>query len=102
MLLAQVDISKEWPLAKNFPTLSSLVSSLLPKILIVGGVIFFFIIVITGLGVIMNAGGDEHAAESRKNILTFAIIGFSIMFGAYWILQIINFITGGALGSILG
>jgi len=102
MLLAQVDISQKWPLAKNFPTLSSLVSSLLPKILIIGGVIFFFIIVISGLGMIVTAGGDEHAAESRKNILTFAIIGFSIMFGSYWILQIINFITGGALGSILG
>lgn len=102
MLLADVDISKEWKLAQNFPTLASLVSSILPNALLLGGVICFIIVVITGFGVVTGAGGDEHAAEGRKNILTYAIIGLTIMFGAYWVLQIINFITKGSLGNILG
>lgn len=102
MQLAQVDIGKEWPLAQNFPTLSSLVSSLLPKILIFGGVISFIIVIVAGIGVIAGAGsGDSQATESRKNILLYALIGLIIMFGAYWILQIINFVTGGALQGIL-
>ncbi len=102
MQLAQVDIAKEWPLAQSFPSLSSLVSSLLPKILIFGGVISFIVVIVAGIGVIAGAGsGDSQETENRKQILTYALIGLVIMFGAYWILQIINFITGGALQGIL-
>ncbi|MBI5452351.1 hypothetical protein HY945_02725 [Candidatus Gottesmanbacteria bacterium] len=106
MQLAQntggVDIGKTFPLAQNFPTLGSLVSSLLPKVLIFGGVVAFILVVVAGIGVISAAGGgDSSATENRKNFLLYAIIGLVIMFGAYWILQIINFITGGALSGIL-
>lgn len=100
-ILAQVTIGSTWPLScekGGFCTLSQVVSSLLPKIILIGGVIFFILVVITGVGLIATAGsGDAQGLESRKQFLTYAIIGFMIMFGAYWILQIINFITNGAI-----
>lgn len=108
MQLAQVDIGQEWKLSGapgkgGFSSLAGLVSSLLNPILIAGGIIFFVIIIITGFGVLSGSGsGDSHAAESRKNILTYAVIGFIIMFGAYWILQIVNYVTKGALGGAGG
>src|SRR3989344_5458873 len=108
MELAQIDIGEIWKLSGRtgkggFSSLSDLVSSLLPKVLIFGGIIFFAIIVITGFGIVTKAGSaDAQAMESRKNILTYALIGFIIMFGSYWILQIVNFITGGALGGAGG
>lgn len=91
-----------WRWAQNFGSLADLVSFLLPKILLLGGIIFFILIIIGGLGMIAGAGsGDAHANEGRQKALTYAVVGFIIMIGAYWILQIINYVTGGALGDIL-
>jgi succinate dehydrogenase/fumarate reductase cytochrome b subunit len=107
MQLAQVDIGQNWRLAGGagqggFASLSSLVSSLLPKILLLGGVVAFVLVIIAGIGVISAAGsGDSHGMENRKNFLLYAVIGLVIMFGAFWILQIINFVTGGSLQGIL-
>ena len=100
-LLAQVSIGSAWPLScerGGFCTLSGLVSNLLPKIVLVGGIVFFILVVIAGIGILATAGsGDAQGMENRKTFLTYAIIGFIIMFGAYWIVQIINFITNGAV-----
>lgn len=96
-----VDIEQAFPLARNFPSLASLISFLLPKFLLLGGIVFFILIIIGGIGIISGAGSDDaQAAEGRKKFLTNAVIGFIIMFGAYWILEIINYITGGALRGI--
>lgn len=102
-----VDIEDIWPLAykdnPQFQTLGGIVSFFLPKFLLLGGIVFFILIIIGGIGIISGAGSDDaHATEGRKKFLTNAVIGFIIMFGAYWILQIINFVTGGALKDILG
>jgi hypothetical protein len=105
MYLADVSIESSWPLAKIVPfqTLGGLIGYLLPKALIIGGVICFIVIIITGVGIIATASsGDAHAAESRKNVLTYALVGLIIMLGSYWILQFLNFITKGAFNSILG
>src|SRR4030042_6924596 len=96
-----INICDYWPLCKDeFSSLGSIVSYLLPKIFIVAGVIFFFLIVIAGIGVLSGAGGDDaHAKEKTKNFLTYSLIGFIIIFVSYWILQIINYLTQGALGG---
>lgn len=110
MLLAQggtpiptgVDLWRDWQLAQIFPTLSDFVSHLFPKVLLLAGIIFFILIVVAGIGVISGAGGDDaHAKEQSRAFLTYAVIGFIIIFGSYWILQIINYITGGSLSGIL-
>jgi len=96
-----VDIGEKWPLKENFDNLGSLVSFIVPKILIIGSVVFFVMIVLAGLTMISKAGSaDAQASEKAKNFLTYSILGLIIMFGAYWILQIINYITGGTLGSV--
>ena len=106
MRLAQVDISKVWQLSGEngnggFSSLSDIVSHLLPNILLLGGIISFVIIIVAGIGMISGAGGgDSHGAESKKQALTYAIIGLVTMFGAYWILQIINFVTHGSLSGL--
>src|SRR3989344_1962926 len=96
MQLALVDISKEYAPAKitEFQTLGGFISSFLPKVLIIAGVIFFFLIVLAGFGVISGAGGgDPHAQEKAKGFLTYAVIGFVIIFTSYWIVQLISFAT---------
>lgn len=106
MQLAQINIRDFWGLSGEggkggFSSLSDVISNLLPKVLLLGGLISFIIIIIAGVGIIAGAGsGDAHETENRKNILTYAIIGLVLMFGAYWILQIINFITNGSLQNL--
>lgn len=100
-----VDIGRTFPIAVNNPAFSSVggfVSFFVPIFLLVGGIFCFFIVVITGFGVISNAGGDPHAAENRKMILTYAMIGLIIMFASFWILQILNNLTGKPFGGVFG
>lgn len=98
-----VDIASDWPLAQKFGSLGEIVTVFLPRILLLGSIIAFFLVVLAGVGVIASAGGgDPHATENRQKILTYAIVGLVIMFGSFWVLQLINFITKGALSGILG
>lgn len=100
--LAEVNINTEWQLAKSFPTLGDLVSSFLPKALVIGGIIFFAMVIVAGFNVLGSAGSDDAAQKAKwHQVLTYAAIGLGLMFGAFWILQIINFITGNALNGLL-
>jgi len=70
MQLAQVNITENYAPAKiaEFQTLGGFVSSFLPKVLILAGVIFFFLVVFAGVGVIAGAGSsDAHAKEKSKS-----------------------------------
>lgn len=42
----------------------------------------------------LTSGGDQKAAESAKNTLTYAIAGFIFLAGSYMVLKIIEGITG--------
>lgn len=102
-----IDVCEVWTFCKpgansHFQTLGGIVSFFLPKILLAGAVIFFILIVIAGVGMISGAGGDDaQSKEQSKMFLTYAVIGLILIFGAYWILQVINFIIGGSLNGLL-
>ena len=90
-----VDIGTEfWP-AKTFPTVGSLISTLLPNIYILAGLLLFGLLIFGGFGIIMGAGGDDPKKTGQgKQAVTAALIGFLIIFVSYWIIQIIEVITG--------
>jgi len=75
----------------NNPT--SLISAILPTFYIVAGLILFVYMIVGGFMVI-GSSGDSKKAESGKEAITNAIIGFVIIFASYWIIQIIQIITG--------
>lgn len=100
-----VDIGAIWKFAPavnpNFTSLGSVVSFLLPKLLLLGGVIFFVLVIVAGFSYLQNSGSeDAHALEKWRQILTYGVIGLIIIFGAYWVLQIINFVTYGSFQSL--
>lgn len=96
-----VDIKSCFSPAQKFNNLGDVVNSLSSNVIIIAGVIFFALILIAGFGVITAAGSeDAKALEKNKSFLTYAIIGFVIIFSAFWIVQIINFVTGGSLGGL--
>lgn len=103
-LLAQgVDIGKEFWLRPSqgiagkpeYQTLGGIVSILLKNAYIIAGIVFFFLLLFGGFGIIMGAGGgDPKKTAQGQQAVTSALIGFLIIFASYWIIQIIQVITG--------
>jgi hypothetical protein len=102
--LAQTSV----PIGKEFGSpfgqsvgVGSLVSTVISVSLFLAGTIMLFLLVLGGIGVIAGAGGDnpERAAKGKQAV-TSAIIGFIIIIVAYWIIQIIENITGITILSV--
>lgn len=75
--------------------LGDLVSIIVSNAIIIAGVIMIFLLIFGGISIIMGAGQDNPEAAARgKQAATSAVIGFIIIFAAYWIIQIIEFMTG--------
>ena len=68
-----------------------LVNLLVSNLFVVAGVILFLFVILAGFKFLM---GGQKGAEDAKNILQTALLGFIIMFAAYWIIQIVALLTG--------
>ena len=92
---AQVDIKTSYSLAGVFPDLGKLISVLLFNAYVLAGIIFFLLLLFGGFGVIMGAGNGnpEQTAKGGKAVAA-ALGGFLIIFLSYWIIRIIEVITG--------
>lgn len=96
--LAQIDIGKEF----NSPfgvaggkTLGDLISLILKAAFAISGVLILFLIVFAGFTIIASAGSNNpEGAKKGKDAATAAALGFVIIFVAYWIIRIIELITG--------
>jgi len=64
-------------------------------VLSVGG-IFIIWMIISGIRY-MSAGGDEKAVASARRSLTFAVLGFILVLGAYAILALLDKLLGAGL-----
>lgn len=94
--LAQIDIGKEFGSPYTDPSqIGSLVSTIVSNLYILAGVILLVLIVLGGIAIIAGAGqNDPQKAAAGKKAATMAFIGFLIIFASYWIIQIIESITG--------
>lgn len=79
--------------ASGYATLGGFISSILPNIYIISGIILLFLLLFGGLITIINSDNPE-AQEKGKQTITAAIIGFLLVFGSFWIIQIIQVLTG--------
>jgi uncharacterized membrane protein len=73
-----------------------LVSSLIPNVLMVAGIIFFVMIVFAGFSLIVGAGKDKSPQDAARarSALTYAVAGFLIVITAYFILQMVGAMLG--------
>lgn len=99
-LLAQVNI-KDTPLGDNntlentYPDPTSLVTIIVKNSLTIAGIIMLVLLIAGGFMMIASAGsGDQKKAASAKTMITDAVIGFLVIFLSYFIIQIIEVITG--------
>ena len=72
-----------------------LVGFIVSNLYVLSGVVLFFLIIAAGFGILRGAGsGDKQQTAQGKQAITYAIIGFLIIFASYWIIQLIEAITG--------
>jgi hypothetical protein len=80
---------------KEIGTLGGIISNLLQNIYVLAGILLFVLLIIGGFIFIMGAGQDNpEQAKKGKQALTAALIGFAIIFTSYWIIKIIEILTG--------
>ena len=81
--------------SKGLTGVGTLASISVSNALVIAGIIVLFFFVAGGIGMISGAGQDNpEKAEKSKKTITAAVIGFVVIFAAYWIVQIIGKITG--------
>jgi hypothetical protein len=76
---------------------ATLINLIVRNLFVVSGLILFFMILYAGFKYIE---GGAKGAEEAKNVLTTAAIGFMLMFAAFWVVQIIQVITGAQIGLL--
>lgn len=80
-------------LSKPGLTLGQIISAFLPYIFIIAGLILFGLLIIGGFGLLTSAGNPEKTKSSQGQIIS-ALVGFLIIFLAYWLTQILEIVFG--------
>mgnify|MGYP001603397046 FL=1 len=87
-----IGLGKTGPLQNNL-TLGGIVGAFLPYIFGIAGLILLFYLIWGGFSLMLSKG-DQKAVEAAKGRITTAIIGFVIIFIAYWLVQLLGRILG--------
>ncbi|AKM83111.1 hypothetical protein A2422_03995 [Candidatus Woesebacteria bacterium RIFOXYC1_FULL_31_51] len=71
------------------------ISAIITGAISIAGVILLFLLIMGGIGMIAGAGSDSpEKIEKGKKAVTSALIGFIVVFMSYWIVKLIESITG--------
>ncbi|KKU83620.1 hypothetical protein A2973_02690 [Candidatus Gottesmanbacteria bacterium RIFCSPLOWO2_01_FULL_49_10] len=83
------------PTFATFATFGDLVNVIVRNAYVLAGVISFLLLVFGGFSIIMGAGSsDTKQIEKGKQAMTGAVIGLIIVVTSFWIVQIIEKVTG--------
>ncbi len=90
-----IELQKLSDTYKQFDTFGALVTVIVRNAFVLAGVISFLILVFGGFSVIMGAGaGDTKQLEKGRQAIIGALAGLIIVVTSYWIVQIIERVTG--------
>jgi type IV secretion system pilin len=102
-VFAQVDIGEAFKTGENsnvgvgqadqFNDVGSLLSIILPNVFMIANLILLFFIILGGFTMATNPGNPDKQKEGGSTI-TSAVIGFVVIFAAYWIMDLLGIITG--------
>lgn len=71
--------------------LGGIIGDFLPYLLTIAGLILFGMLVMGGFTMLAGAA-DKEAQEKGKQMITSSLIGFFVVFAAYWIAQLLQVI----------
>jgi len=103
--LLAVNIGEEWFLKPSpgqsilnvpqFQNPGALISIILKNVYTLAGILLFVLLIFGGISIILGAGsGDAKKTGQGRKAVTAALIGFLVIFASYWIIQVIEYITG--------
>jgi len=100
-LLSQINIgdtfygSGQNPQFRSLTGVGGLVSLALRIAFVAAGILVLFFVIVGGYSLIASAGTNNPEQAARgKQATTAAVIGFIIVFCAFWIVQLIEALTG--------
>lgn len=77
----------------KFNTIGDIISGAIPFVFAFAGIGLLLMIISAGFTLLTSAG-DAKKLDMGKNKLTYALVGFLIIFAAYWITQLAGKIFG--------
>ncbi len=90
---AQVAIGDHYNIA--FDSFGHFFHTLLSPIYAIAGIIFMFLLIFGGFSVIMGSGSqDTNKIQQGQKAIVAAVVGFIIIVGSYFIIQLIEVLTG--------
>ena len=81
------------PVGGKYNSIGDIINSVLPILFSAAGLVLFGMLIMGGF-TMLTAISDPKKAEAGKQTITTAIIGFVIIFCAYWLTQILEIILG--------
>ncbi len=84
---------KQTTVGGTYSNFASFLNLFIPLAFVGSGLILLFLLIGGGFSIIAS-GGNAKTVEQGKNQIAGAVIGFLLIFAAYWIIQIIQTITG--------
>lgn len=79
-------------------TIGNIIGTALPIVIGLAGLGLLLMLISSGY-TFMTSAGDAKKMEEGKQRLTYAIVGFLIVFGAYWLVQILGVMFGTGITS---
>lgn len=79
--------------AETFGTPAKIISTIVPNIFVFAGIIFFFLLLLGGFSII-TSNGDPKNTEKGMQQITGAVVGFIIIITSFWLIQIVEIVTG--------
>jgi len=67
--------------------------TIIKNLYVLTGIVLLFFLIAGGIGMILNAGNAEKQKQSSQT-LSSAVIGYLIMFAAYWLVRIVEIVFG--------
>ncbi|MBU3935484.1 pilin, partial [Patescibacteria group bacterium] len=74
-------------------TIGEIISKIIPYIYVLAGLVLFMMLVMGGFSYLTSAG-DPDKMKAAQGKITHALVGFLIIFLAYWLAQLLEIIFG--------
>jgi len=97
-----VDIGEQFKLKGNtgigdpssgYQSIGEFISVILPNVYIIASLILFILLIGGGFAIITSGDNPQQKGKGAKTV-TSAVIGFIVIFTSYWIIKLIEFLTG--------
>ncbi|MDD4938082.1 MAG: hypothetical protein PHX34_03675 [Candidatus Shapirobacteria bacterium] len=86
-------ISSNDPIGKKYQNVGDVITNLLPYIFVIAGLILLFMLILGGI-TLMTSAGNPDKTKAGYGRITQALIGFLIIFIAYFVAQLVEVMLG--------